>query len=219
MIPLRAWLKVLLAVGGLCLTIFGPLLGPASAAITYQYYPPIIDPGYIFDFFPATLTVTDAAVASGSYSFELNGICHNGGGLSCLPYNGDPSGFVSITLSRRFQETVTTADHYGLEIINVTFNRDGTLGGSVFAGSQDTNLNVSGGEFRWSGNWSSDLQGCPDQSISSGTQGGCLDPGYWFTSQSLPDPIPEPASIWLFGCGLLALLLCLAASRKPALLS
>jgi hypothetical protein len=179
---------------------------PTGPTTTYQYYPTTDDPGFTFNFFPATLVVTDAAVASGSLNLSLFGICHNGAGGLCGGYTGNLGGFVSLTMGPQgpAQEVTTSTDWAGLQVIDISFNPDGTLGGNISGGGFTSDLRTFGGEFNWFGSWGSDALACPDQNVPTNNY-GCLNPGYWYTAQTLP--VREPGSIWLFGGGFIVLLL------------
>jgi hypothetical protein len=187
----------------------------ANAAVTYLYYPPVVSPGYIFNFFTGSLTVTDAAVASGRLDLTLLGICHDRSGLSCLGFEGNISGFISLTVGDGIaQEVATDTDWTGRQDIHVTFNPDGTLSGLISGGGFTSAMRTMGSGFDWTGSWGSDARSCPDQNVPT-NRDGCLDPGYWFTSAALPLQVPEPRSLWLFTGGLFALLLALRRINGP----
>jgi hypothetical protein len=206
-----------------------------ASYITYEFLPPQgsscvgrvctvpwLPPGDVFDFFPATLTVTDAAVASGRFDLNLSGICLGtgpictggfGGGGS---YQGDIVDFDSLIIGPRVfsaTEIATPTTWIGLQGIHVAFNPDGTLTGGVVGGGFTSDLTIMGSEFNWLGSWGSDALGCFDQNFGGGSF-GCFNAGYWYTSQALPTEVPEPDNFWVFLGGLAALIMALSRVAK-----
>jgi hypothetical protein len=192
------WLKGLLAACILTLALM-----PTSALaipITYTFVGTISGRAYgpnPVPFGGPTLVVTDVAVAAGSLDFHVGpGSCPSPLPGLCI-VTGDPTGFSSFgyVIPDFFGDPLHGA---GIFNIDVAFNPDGTLSGSIFEAGTNSDFNISGGEFAWSGTFSSDASLCDASTIG----GGCTLSGYWQTAS-----VPESPSIWLFGGGLLMLLL------------
>ena len=172
---------------------------PASADYVYTYIPTVS--GELMT--QATMTVTDAAVASGNMIFNLG--C--GAGVDC----GDSSGWIRFDL---LGGSETAAHPCCIDNVNITFNPDGTLSGRITAYSFSSGLVTSGSEFNWSGVADSDIGRCADSLvIPTGFGNVCNEPGYWFTSQALPTAVPEPPSIWIFLSGIAVMIGLYGAAR------
>jgi hypothetical protein len=178
----------------------------AKAVYIYNYVPIFSDP------FRATLTVTDAAVASGNMNFRIGPeLCS---GATCSNTTGDDSGFISLDIGiGSYDDLFTPTQVRGTVAVGATFNLDGTLSGFVTGLGVNSDFESSGSDFNWDARWASDGGGllCPDERWDPSFP-GCRDPGHWTTARAVD--VPQPASIWLFSSGLLTLLLCFAASRK-----
>lgn len=197
--------------------IFAALLmtaAPASAIYTYTYVP--VDPTFATR---GTLIVTDAAVASGSLNYVQRTICQSG---PC-DTSGDPTGLVSLNYgggADPFIGGITSPNNAGSLIkVGIAFNPDGTLTGIVTGldGIFDNDFITSGVEFNWAGYWNNEAgaPNCP-ATLWRPELGGCYEPGYWYTSQALPNAVTEPSSLSLLFGGALALGLGLWLSRRKA---
>jgi hypothetical protein len=176
--------------------------------VNYQFFGTLSGKAYGPDPVPLspsrlTLAVTDTAVASGSMNFQVGpGTCP---GVGCV-IAGDDSGFLSFGYG--------LADFRGGPIIgggvfriSVRFNPDGTLGGGIFDLGSNSDISISGDEFTWGGTLASDASLCSAASPA----GACTLSGFFRASTA---EVPEPASIWLFGGGLLVMLLWLATLKN-----
>jgi hypothetical protein len=189
---------------------------PAGAIYTYTYIPVFPLPaGH-----SGTLTVTDAAVTSGSLFYFQQTSCFPRSG-PCDTF-GDPTGLVNLSygLPSGFHfDSITPPNNIGTLVqVRITFNPDGTLTGTVngLDGIFDNDFKTGGAEFSWDGFWNnSGNAACPD-SLWRGESFGCYDPGYWYTSQALPDAVAEPSSLSLLFGGALAFGLALWLSRRKA---
>jgi hypothetical protein len=149
-----------------------------------------------------SLRFTDAQVAAGSFSGSKS--CPDNAPLLPCTTTGDGG----VTLASGFSIT-NGLTGYLREIINVTFNPDGTLSGSIFYNDQGADFNISGVGFDWSGHENADRLNC-----FTSVGPGCLITGYWTDSPALHTAdIAEPAS-WLLLAGPLMLLTLLRPRRR-----
>ncbi len=139
---------------------------PAYADVTYTWVGDPPPAGYET---PLSFTVSDAVVASGSMSFSA---CNDSSTPTCTPW---PSYFSGLDANNSGPPTGGT--------INVTFNPDGTLSGTIVSWSTLDTLNVSGSEYSWGGQIGDELAGLFSTS------------GYWLDPSPLP--VPEPSSLAL----------------------
>ena len=163
---------------------------PASAGVIYQFYGTFVGGPFSGQGFGPSFDVTDAAFAAGSMNFSMTG-----GGLGCGPNSppfpqactivGDPSGFGHLTGS---SWSPMTSSGFGDQFaIDLVFNPDGTLTGSIAEDGFNQTLHMGGSEYDWSGVFSADfMQDC----------GQCVVQGYFKTN------VPEPVTLSLFGAGL-----------------
>ncbi|MGI4800761.1 MAG: hypothetical protein ACRYG8_43415 [Janthinobacterium lividum] len=143
------------------------------------------------------LDITDAAVASGSFS--LSGY----GSLGSASYDGDASGLVSFTTSAGFTATQSGIDGGGLFDISFTFGSTGTiLSDTISYTALDGDGDFSGNQSLTSGTIGSDALGC-DSDASSGkcTVSGTFTTATTTTSTSVSEP---SSKLLLLGCVLAA---------------
>src|SRR5437763_368657 len=114
-----------IAIAGFFLAFFALTVSPAFANYIYNLIPTNATT------FQAQLTVTDAAVASGSMYFSISPAADSGGFVSLLG------------------ETPTRS--VGNDNLSVVFNPDGTLSGNIVVFSYCCGLRIAGSEFNWSG--------------------------------------------------------------------
>lgn len=137
-----------------------------------------------------SITFSDAAVQAGSYSanncgFAVFGNCTHAGDISQVNNLG-------------FNDFIA---YYSWNI-NVSFNSDGTLTGSISWNNDSKDYHSTGDHLAWSGDMNSDRLNCyPDR---------CSMTGFWHTSTS-PVPVPEPGSAVLL---LTTLIVCTALRLK-----
>lgn len=157
----------------------------ASADVIYQFYGTMTGGPYIDKPLDLQLTVTDAAVASGSMNFFVS----NPGPVACgpTPYlfpcnvTGDDSGFVSFRFAGHSSQLNPSGGTQGYSFLyNLTFNPDGTLGGNFSELGFESGVNLSGSGLDWTGNVGADFLLCP--------QNGCAATGYFSSVGQIPEP-------------------------------
>lgn len=116
------------------------------------------------------LVVTDTAPLTG---IDFTRTCaFPPGPISCTT-TGSMAGFVSLT---------DTTPNFGSLSINLTFNPDETLTGSILEKGIMEDLDSSGSHFDWQGTLLSDrYPGC-------GAASPCTFTGYWLTETAVPEP-------------------------------
>jgi hypothetical protein len=153
--------------------------------------------------YTARLVVTDAAVASGGLQVSFGpGSCPSP--TMCV-VSGNPSGLISFGygIPDFFGDPPRGA---GFLHLDVNFLADGTLRGGIVEHGANSDFDITGTDFDWSGTFSSDSSLCGPATIGSS---GCTMSGYWISSAAAP--VSEPPSGWLVAGGLVLLL---AMSRK-----
>ncbi len=154
-----------------------------------------------------SLVVTDAAFQSGSLSLSIGpGICPNPNPIAC-PFSGNTSGLVSFGYAG-FNDFFggSPPSGGGRLSLNVSFNPNGTLTGSIFEAGYNSEFNIAGSEFDWSGSFSADNARC------FAFQGQpCTISGAWRTTS-----VPEPITLAFFGAGVLGVLGVRRRRRKLA---
>lgn len=124
------------------------------------------------------LVVTDAAYASGSLVFTQS--CYLTPPSSCTS-SGDMSGVVSLT---------DATPGFGNRSIDIAFNPDGTLSGSILERGLQEDLTSSGDSFSWAGTLLS------DRYPACGSASPCRFTGYWLVDSG-PTAVPEPSTLML----------------------
>jgi hypothetical protein len=139
-----------------------------------------------------TLDLTDAAVASGS--FTLSGY----GSLDSAAYTGDVSGLVSFTTPAPFNATQTSIDGGGSFTVSFTFDATGAITtDTVEYYGLDSDGQLSGTGILTTGSIGSDALGC-DSDASSGI---CTVSGAWTatSTDATTASVPEPTTWALLG--------------------
>ncbi len=181
----------------------------AQASVTYTLTNPVynqvaLDAGVVLHpFSPVDITVSDAAVASGT--FNLAGI-NNGANPT---YTGDVASFVSF----HGREMVTPGYLYGSFTASLSFAANGSItsGLLTFLGIGDE-LHFRGTSTSFGGTFGSDqYQGC-----GSGPDTSCQLTGQ-LAAVLVPNPVPEPVSMALLSGGLAALGLLRRPARRPVM--
>ena len=167
---------------------------PTSASVSGASVPASAVPGFV-------LTLTDAAVASGS--FALDGF---GSGNPPPPsWSGNLAGFVGMTVTHAFDGDITPGYLDGSLDISMSFTGSGQVSAANirFLGVSEE-LQLNGGGSALSGYFGSDAAYC-DSSIFSQK---CVESG------SLSVALPEPSSATLLLSGGAAMILGLLGSGR-----
>lgn len=141
------------------------------------------------------LVISDAAVARGS--FNLQEIASN----QIQTLAGDVADFVSLSIGK----TITpTSASFANVAVSLTFSGIVPTGSITFLGDTG-DLRLSGTAGVFSGTFGSDRDGCPTTGFNTCGVTGTLAASPSLFSPS-PSSVPEPATLALFGTGLLGLL-------------
>lgn len=145
-----------------------------------------------------TLTFSDAAVASGSYSMSEFMTQIAGSPPSIFVVNGDPSQVAYLPTGSQF--AITSPPHQFS--ISVVFNPDDTLSGRFGYDDAYTGVNLNGTGQLMSGFIRADwLANCPSP------MGGCAITGYFSAPAGSVANIPEPPTIFTLAAMIAAVLL------------
>lgn len=166
---------------------------PASADVIYQFTGTISGAAYgpnPVPFGGPELIVTDAAYASGGLIVSFGpGICPQ----QCT-VSGNPGGLVSFGYGvPDFLGSPPTG--WGVLDLNLVFNPDTTLSGTIFEAGSNSDFNLSGSEFSWAGSFSADNSMC----------GRCTLNGQWLDDPPAI-PVPEPETFMLCAVAILGML-------------
>jgi hypothetical protein len=130
------------------------------------------------------LVVTDAAPSTG---IDFTRTCAFTLPVSCTTV-GSMAGFVSLT---------DATPNFGTLSLDLIFNADKTLTGSIFEQGLNEDLNSSGSHFDWTGTLLS------DRYTECGVGSPCTFTGYWLADTV----VPEPDTLVLFASAMAALFL------------
>ena len=191
-------LTIILGLMGVCAAVAG--VGPAQAAVRYdlvdQSYAFVVPPGNAAFTTPPTfdlqLTVSDAAVARGSLSVNVDA------NTRPLALSGDADDLVSLRASADVYQP-GWASSRGFANIEVSFDAVGDVTASAIRYFGD----LSGASLRGTGDaisgfYVTENGGCPGNDASE----PCSVSGAWVRAGAA---VPEPASLALLGCGLVGL--------------
>lgn len=187
----------------LAATIMCGMATGAEASVTYAltnrvYNQVAQDAGAFLNF---SLTVSDAAVARGSFNLSGRGSGNSGFAPS---YTGDLADFVSFTAN----ETATPTFLFGNLAFNATFGTGGAITASSFTFNGVNEMSQLGGSSNaFGGTFGSDNFGFRCGSNACAVNGQ-------LAATAVPNPVPEPVSAAVLGVGLLGLA---AWRRRPAI--
>ena len=164
--------------------------GTARADVTYQFIQTSGTGELGYQSFMPHLIVTDAAYESGSLAYA---VYHPFDYAPCVANStvcnvtGNPGGFVSLT---------DASPGFGDFAIDVSFNPDGFLSGSIVEHGMNQDLVTSSVGESWSGTLESDRF----EQCNEGGSATCRFSGHWVM-------VPEPASFALLSVSVLGLVL------------
>lgn len=139
-----------------------------------------------------SLTVSDAAVARGSFNLSGRGA----GTLGSPPtYTGDLTDFISFTAN----ETATPTLIFGNLALNATFGAGGAITTSSFTFNGVGDMSQLGGSSSAFGG----MFGSDNFNFRCGSN-ACAVAGR-LTATAAPQPVPEPVSLSLLGVGVLGM--------------
>lgn len=167
---------------------------PAFADVIYQWH--TVTPSAELPGFSATLRITDQAFHRGSAFIDYD----NCGDPHCAPFDNDGILYIGFSFA-------LGSDGHGLpnpssryDRLNLTFDKQGHVGGSVSYNSTHVELMMSGADL-----WTVDLvRGDPYIGTPCGGPGFCSGTTGYFLAESLPVPEPGGALLMLAGLGALA---------------
>ncbi len=183
-------MRTLLLAAAICV-----LSAEAQASVTYELVNPVYNQGAVSagatGFLAGLdLTVSEAAVARGSFSVSESGNVPSAGFLNDA---GDLADFVSFNLAGRGFVSPSKVD--GVFTARLAFAADGSVSsGSIDYGGQNDEVHFTGSGSSFGGSFGSDQFGACGN-------GSCGLMGQLTTASA----IPEPASIAILGLGALGL--------------